>query len=111
MPGGSHSAHVVVSARNLRLLGCTLAAVLFSSEPSVGVSNSNVPFKVVPTVATDIAAGLACPVTSGPLTLRVSAVRNSGISPFLMFFDATGTTDTSITGNTTTFQDVTYTWN
>jgi hypothetical protein len=28
-----------------------------------------------------------------------------------MFFDATGTTDTSITGGPTTFQDVTYTWN
>ncbi len=29
----------------------------------------------------------------------------------MVFFDATGTTDTSISGNTTTFQDVTYTWN
>ena len=28
-----------------------------------------------------------------------------------MFFDATGTTDSAITGNTTAFQDVTYTWN
>ncbi len=28
-----------------------------------------------------------------------------------MFFDATGTTDTSVTGNATTFQHVTYTWN
>jgi predicted nucleic-acid-binding Zn-ribbon protein len=28
-----------------------------------------------------------------------------------MFFDATGTTDTSITANTTAFQNVTYTWN
>jgi hypothetical protein len=28
-----------------------------------------------------------------------------------MFFDATATTDTSLTGNTTAFQDVTYTWN
>ncbi len=55
--------------------------------------------------------GVACPVTSGPLTLKVSTVRTSGISPFLVFFDATGTTDTSLTGNTTAFQDVTYTWN
>jgi len=28
-----------------------------------------------------------------------------------MFFDATGTTDSSISGNTTTFQDVAYSWN
>jgi hypothetical protein len=49
-------------------------------------------------------------VASGPLTLKVSTVRTSGISPFLVFFDATGTTDTSITGNATTFQHVTYTW-
>jgi len=50
-------------------------------------------------------------VTSGPLTLNVTAIRTAGVSPFLMFFDATGTTDTSIAANTTTFQDVTYTWN
>jgi hypothetical protein len=54
---------------------------------------------------------LACSGSSGPLTLKVSTVRSSGISPFLMFFDATATTDTSLTGNTTAFQDVTYTWN
>jgi len=29
----------------------------------------------------------------------------------LVFFDATGTTDSSISGNTTVFQDVTYSWN
>jgi len=38
-------------------------------------------------------------------------VRDAGISPLLVFFDATGTIDSSITGNKTTFQDVTYTWN
>jgi hypothetical protein len=38
-------------------------------------------------------------------------VRDTGISPLLVFFDATGTTDSAITGNTTAFQDVTYTWN
>ncbi len=38
-------------------------------------------------------------------------VRDVGISPLLVFFDATGTTDSAITGNTTAFQDVTYTWN
>ena len=53
----------------------------------------------------------SCTGTSGPLTLKASAVRAAGISPLLMFFDATGTTDSAITGNTTAFQDVAYTWN
>jgi hypothetical protein len=55
--------------------------------------------------------GSSCSGTSGPLTLKVNAVRGSGISPFLVFFDATGTTDSSMTGNTTAFQDVSYGWN
>jgi hypothetical protein len=63
------------------------------------------------TVTMSVPATLACTGTSGPLTLKVSTVRSTGISPFLMFFDATGTTDTSIAANTTAFQDVTYTWN
>jgi hypothetical protein len=54
--------------------------------------------------------GLVCSGTDGPLTLKVGAVRVSGISPLLVFFDATGTTDT-ISGNTTTFRDIHYTWN
>jgi len=45
------------------------------------------------------------------LALKAGAVRGSGISPLLTFFDATGTTDSSLTGNTTAFQDVSYTWN
>ena len=56
-------------------------------------------------------AGPSCTGTSGPLTLKAKAVRASGISPLLMFFDATGTTDSSINANTTTFQDVAYSWN
>ncbi len=56
-------------------------------------------------------AGLACSATSGPLVLKANAARNTAISPFLVFFDATGTTDSSISANTTAFQDVTYTWN
>jgi hypothetical protein len=55
--------------------------------------------------------GLSCTGTNGPLTLRASTVRDAGISPLLVFFDATGTTDTSIGANRTAFQDVTYTWN
>jgi hypothetical protein len=53
----------------------------------------------------------ACTGTSGPLALKVSTVRAAGISPMLIFFNATGTTDSSITGSTTAFQDVSYTWN
>ena len=56
----------------------------------------------------------ACPVTSGPLTLAVTTPRSVGISPLLVFFDATGTTDTSMSpgsnGLPNTFQDVTYKW-
>jgi hypothetical protein len=55
--------------------------------------------------------GLSCTGTSGPLTLRAKAVRDTGISPLLVFFDATGTTDSSLSGRSTAFQDVTYTWN
>jgi len=55
--------------------------------------------------------GLSCTGTSGSLTLKAKVVRDAGISPLLLFFDATGTTDSSITGNKTTFQDVTYSWN
>jgi hypothetical protein len=53
----------------------------------------------------------ACTGTSGALGLQVSTVRAAGISPLLVFFNATGTTDSSISGSTTTFQDVSYTWN
>jgi hypothetical protein len=56
-------------------------------------------------------AGAACPITVGPLTLSVSTPRSTGISPFLVFYDATATTDSSITGGTTVFQDVNFTWN
>lgn len=52
----------------------------------------------------------ACPATSGPLTLNVSSPRTTGISPLLVFFDATATTDTALTGNTTPFQDVAFSW-
>lgn len=52
-----------------------------------------------------------CPVTVGTLTLRATAPRVTGISPFLVFYDATATTDSSLVGSTTAFQDVTYSWN
>ena len=66
---------------------------------------------VTVTASTPPPTGLSCTGTSGSLTLRASMVRDTGISPLLVFFDASGTTDSAITGNTTAFQDVTYTWN
>src|SRR3981081_3624289 len=64
------------------------------------------------TTAAASAAGTAvsCSGSSGPLTLKASAVRDTGISPLLVFFDATGTTDTAMNGKTTAFQDVAYSW-
>jgi hypothetical protein len=54
----------------------------------------------------------ACPVTSGPLTLNVIEKRSSGIAPLVVFFDATGTTDTATLGGANNvFQDVTFLWN
>jgi hypothetical protein len=53
----------------------------------------------------------SCSDMVGTLSLSARAVRVSGISPFLVFFDATGTTDSSLTGKTTAFQDVSYSWN
>lgn len=63
------------------------------------------------TEAHAINVNAACPVTVGTLTLTVSTPRAACISPCLVFFDATATTDSSITGTTTVFQDVTFTWN
>ena len=58
-----------------------------------------------------VPTGPSCSGANSSLSLKASAVRGAGISPFLVFFDATGTTDSSITGNTTAFQDVSYSWN
>jgi hypothetical protein len=52
-----------------------------------------------------------CPTTVGGLALHVASPRTSCISPCLIFFDATTTTDSTIVGNTSVFQDVTFTWN
>jgi hypothetical protein len=105
--------------RNMRLaLVCQFAAALSASGPSARAADTSIQAAVTrtsnaqqSTMATISSPAGACPVTNGPLTLNVSTIRTSGISPFLVFFDATATTDTSIAGNTTTFQDVHYTWN
>jgi len=57
--------------------------------------------------------GQSCPATSsnGHITLNVSQPRSSAISPFLAFFDATGSTDTTVTGNASVFEQDVFTWN
>src|SRR5882757_5755093 len=56
------------------------------------------------------AAG-SCPVTVGTLTLNVTVSRSSGISPLVVFFDATASTDTATLGGANTvFQDVQFSW-
>ncbi len=50
----------------------------------------------------------ACPVTSGALTLAVTTPRATGISPFLVFYDATASTDASAANSVA--QNVTFTW-
>jgi hypothetical protein len=68
-------------------------------------------FSTVTAAGTRVSSiGPSCTGGNGPLTVKVSAVRASGISPLLVFFNATGTTDTSVTGKTTVFQDVYFTW-
>lgn len=51
-----------------------------------------------------------CPLVSGTLSATAKVTRSVGISPLLVFFDATGTTDTSLTGGTTAFQELQYSW-
>ncbi|HKF97799.1 MAG TPA: hypothetical protein VKB20_06050, partial [Steroidobacteraceae bacterium] len=62
-------------------------------------------------VTTVTVNGPSCTATSGGLTLSAKAARKSGVSPLLMFFDATNTTSTAVTGNGTPFQDISYSWN
>ena len=102
---------LLVLVGDLRLVFAAFACVIFACGSSIGATNSTYRAALRPTVTVSMASGISCPVTSGPLRLKASAVRASGISPFLVFFDATGTTDASLTGNATAFQDVTYTWN
>lgn len=56
-------------------------------------------------------ASNACPVTVGTLTLAPVVTRSSGISPLLVFFDATASTDSATLGGANTvFQDVNFAW-
>ena len=99
---GSYSTGALSSSATYSLT-CTGAGGSATQSATVTV-NASAPPPPPPT-------GLSCTGSSGSLTLKASAVRASGISPFLVFLDATGTTDSSISGNTTAFQDVSYTWN
>ncbi|HEY2635500.1 MAG TPA: Calx-beta domain-containing protein, partial [Steroidobacteraceae bacterium] len=99
---GSKATGAITAAKTYTL-ACTGAGGTATQSATVAV-NAAPPPVIAPT-------GLSCTGTNGPLTLRASAVRDTGISPFLVFFDATGTTDTSIGANRTAFQDVTYSWN
>jgi hypothetical protein len=55
-------------------------------------------------------ASNACPVTVGTLTLAPVVTRSSGVSPLLVFFDATASTDTAVAANLSAFQDVNFAW-
>jgi hypothetical protein len=57
-----------------------------------------------------ITQAASCTGSGGQISLQAKVTRSSGISPLLVFFDATATTDSSLTGNTNAFQDVTYLW-
>src|SRR5882762_1809243 len=92
-----------MTATKAYTLSCTGAGGTATQSATVAI-NAAPPVPTAPT-------GLSCTGTSGPLTLRASTVRDTGISPLLVFFDATGTTDTSIGANRTAFEDVTYSWN
>jgi hypothetical protein len=55
-------------------------------------------------------ASNACPVTVGTLTLAPVVTRSSGVSPLLVFFDATASNDTAVAANFSAFQDVNFAW-
>lgn len=78
------------------LLSCLIFAQAASAKASILTVN---------------AGSSPCPVTVGTLTINAAASRASGISPFLVFFDATQSTDTALTANTVVFQDVYFSWN
>jgi hypothetical protein len=105
---------------------CVLVAALPACDTDSESTNSSSPAVAVSPIVTTPARGDSTSLTSassddvecsssgnanGPLTLKAGAVRVSGISPLFVFFDATGTTDSSISGGASAFQDVHYAWN
>jgi len=105
---------------------CVLVAALPACDTDSESTNSSSPAVAVSPIVTTPARGDSTSLTSassddvecsssgnanGPLTLKAGAVRVFGISPLFVFFDATGTTDSSISGGASAFQDVHYAWN
>lgn len=66
-----------------------------------GVGNAVVCFPTSPPPA-------ACPQTSGALALITTSPRLTGVSPLLVYVDSSVTTDSTVAGNTTVFQDVAF---
>jgi hypothetical protein len=96
---GSQSTGAIAAAKTYTLT-CTGPGGSASQSATVDVSS------------TTVTAESSCSSTDGGLNLQAKIVRSSGISPLLVFFDATGTTDsTALGGANNTFQDVYYSWN
>ena len=104
--GGWSGSHATSGSRSTGTVNASTTYTLTCTGSGGSTSQS-----AVVTVSETRVVGGSCTTTSGPLTLNAKVSRASGISPLLVFFDATGTTDSSIKANTTTFQDVTYSWN
>ena len=114
MTAPSRSSHPSTRARVwVRSLpwACVLIAALSACDTDSESTNSSSPAVAVSPIVTTPARGDGTSLTSvpsddvectsfgianGPLTLKAGAIRVSGISPLLVFFDATGTTDASI---------------
>jgi hypothetical protein len=104
--GGWLGSEPISGSASLGTLSGTTTYTLSCTGPGGSSSQS-----VTVNVSIVTVSGLACSATSGGLTLRAQAVRKSGVSPLLVFFDATGTTSTTITNDSTAFQDIAYAWN
>lgn len=98
----------------------TGTTVLYTGAISVGItttikalcrSASFTNSAVVSSTYTITGSASTCPVPIGSVgTLNASTVNRVGIAPWLVWFNATATSDSSIAANRTTFTDVTYTW-
>jgi hypothetical protein len=94
---GSQSTGALTTSQSYTLT-CSGAGGSASGTASIQVASSVV------------SPAASCSGSSGSITLQAKVTRSSGISPLLVFVDATATSDSSLTGNTTAFQDVAYAW-
>jgi Putative Ig domain len=88
------------TANTTYTLSCTGPGGTSAKSTTVDVANATVVTTPAP----------SCSSTSGSLVLNAKVARSSGIAPLLVFFDATGTTDSKVTGGATPFQNVSYSW-